>query len=351
MAVDLGKFVNEVKTPISFHDLSGKRLAIDAYNTIYQFLSIIRQPDGMPLVDSKNRVTSHLSGLFYRTISMIENGITPIYVFDGMPPLLKQRTIEARANKRKEAYEEWQEAKAKGLVEEARMHAMASSRVNKQIIESSKLLLSAMGVPFIQAPSEGEAQAAKMVSDGLVYAAASQDYDLFLFGSEIVVRNLTITGKRKLPRKNVYIEISTEKILLSDLLKKLAISREQLIWIGILMGTDFNAGIEGVGPATALKLVKEIPDTLQLAAYVKEKYGDFDADPFEVEKIFREPETEPIEKKDLDVMVKESAPSKEEIIKIMCSEYEFSTERISKFADKLIAIRQSSGQKGIGNWF
>ncbi|MGC8710480.1 MAG: flap endonuclease-1 [Candidatus Micrarchaeia archaeon] len=351
MAVDLGKFVNEVKKPISFQELSGKRLAIDAYNTIYQFLSIIRQPDGTPLVDSKNRVTSHLSGIFYRTISMIENGIIPIYVFDGMPPLLKQRTIEARANKRKEAYEEWQEAKAKGLIEEARMHAMASSRVNKQIIESSKALLSAMGVPHIQAPSEGEAQAAKMVSENLVYAAASQDYDLFLFGSEVVIRNLAITGKRKLPRKNIYIEVSTEKALLSDMLKKLEITREQLIWIGILMGTDFNLGIEGVGPATALKLVKQMPNAADLVKYARDKYGDFDVDPFEVEKIFIEPEVAHIEKKDIDNIIKESSPSKEEILKIMCSEYEFSVERISKFADKLVAIKQSAGQKGIGNWF
>lgn len=114
MAVDLGKFVGEVKHKIDIEELANRRVAIDAYNTIYQFISIIRQPDGTPLFDSKNRVTSHLSGLFYRTINLMEKGVVPIYVFDGIPPSLKKRTLEARMNRRKEAYAEWQVAKEKG---------------------------------------------------------------------------------------------------------------------------------------------------------------------------------------------------------------------------------------------
>ncbi|MGB9732381.1 MAG: flap endonuclease-1 [Candidatus Micrarchaeia archaeon] len=346
MAVDISKLVGEVKEIIELNELSGKKLAIDAYNTIYQFLSIIRQPDGTPLVDSKNRITSHLSGLFYRTINILEYNIMPIFVFDGMPPVLKQRTLEARASRREEAYKEWQEAKEKGLVEEARLHAMASSKINKEILESSKELLAAMGIPFIQAPGEGEAQAARMVKEKIVYAAASQDYDLFLFGSDIVIRNLTITGRRKLPRKNVYVNVSTERIFLNNLLQKFSISQNDLIWVGILIGTDFNSGIEGIGPVTALKLVKEHKDRNELVKFVEEKYHSFDVDPFEVEKIFSEPETNDLSPEERQSFEK-IKPDKEKIIKIMCDEYEFSRERVEKFADRLLEISGKKGQRGL----
>ncbi|MGC8586744.1 MAG: flap endonuclease-1 [Candidatus Micrarchaeia archaeon] len=352
MAVDISKLVSEVKESIELQQLSGKRIAIDAYNTIYQFLSIIRQPDGTPLVDSKNRVTSHLSGLFYRTISMMQNGITPIYVFDGTPPPLKAKTIEARMNRREEAYKEWQKAKAKGMEEEARVHAMASTRINKEIVESSKELLRLMGVAYIQAPSEGEAQAARMVQEGLAYAAASQDYDLFLFGAERVVRNLTITGRRKLPRKNVYIEVQPELALLSKLLEKLQITRRQLVWLGMLIGTDFNEGIKGVGPMTALKIAKSSNSLDEVSSTVKSKYGvDLGNDAHEVEEIFMNPDTSEIDKAKMSSAIKDSKPDKRMLIKFMCDEHGFSEERISKFADLLLSIRSAAGQKGISDWF
>ncbi|MEM2597592.1 MAG: flap structure-specific endonuclease, partial [Thermofilum sp.] len=131
MGVNLRELAEPVTTEIPLEQLSGRVVALDAYNMLYQFLTAIRQPDGTPLMDSRGRVTSHLSGLFYRTINLIEQGISPIFVFDGIPPALKKRTIEARMNRRNEAYEEWQEAKEKGLTEEARMHAMASSKIDK----------------------------------------------------------------------------------------------------------------------------------------------------------------------------------------------------------------------------
>ncbi len=346
MAVDISKLVGEVKETIELKELHGKRLAIDAYNTIYQFLSIIRQPDGTPLTDSKNRITSHLSGLFYRTINILEYNIMPIFVFDGLPPVLKQRTLEARANRREEAYKEWQEAKEKGLVEEARLHAMASSKISKEIVESSKELLSAMGIPFIQAPSEGEAQAARLVREGLAYAAASQDYDLFLFGSDIVVRNLTISGRRKLPKKNVYIEVYPERIFLNKLLEHFSINQNDLIWIGILIGTDFNSGIEGIGPATALKLVKEYKSRDKLVEFVESKYESFDVDPFEVEKIFLKPETKELSEEEIK-RLDSLKPDKEKIIRIMCDEYEFSRDRIEKFTEKLLELSGSKGQKSL----
>lgn len=351
MAVDLGKLVAEVKENISISELSNKRVAIDAYNTIYQFISIIRGPDGTPLTDSKNRVTSHLSGLFYRTINLIEQGVLPIYTFDGKPHVLKQRTLEARANRRSEALAEWEKAKAAGQLEEARSYAVQSSRINKWIVDSSKELLTHMGVPYIQAPSEGEAQGARMVRDGLVYAAASQDYDLFLFGSEVIVRNLTITGKRKLPGKGIYIDVEPERIYLKKFLDNLKLKREQLIWMGMLIGTDFNEGIEKVGPKTALKIVNEHKSLKGIEGYIKEKYNkEFDVDPNEVENIFLNPDTLEMSAAELNEKIKNSVPNKSAILKFMCDEHEFSEERISKFADKLLGIKQSGGQKGINSW-
>ena len=319
MAVELGKLVSEVKETIELSDISNRKIAVDAYNTIYQFLSIIRQPDGMPLVDSKGNVTSHLSGILYRTINLLEYGITPVFVFDGMPPLLKRRTLEARAMRRESALKEWEKAKALGNVEEARAHAMASTKINKEIVASSKDLLRYMGIPFIQAPSEGEAQAASLCGRGLVYASASQDYDSFLFGADIVIRNLAISGRRKLPGKNIYINVNTERISLKKLLENLSISREQLILLGMLMGTDFNAGIEKVGPKTALKIVKEHRTLDDVVGYVKERYGtEFDSDPREVMDLFANPEVDKISEGEFSKLVSEPKPDKDSIVKFMC---------------------------------
>ena len=351
MAVSLGKLVSEVRRKIDFEDISGKIIAVDAFNTIYQFLSIIRQPDGSPLVDSKNRVTSHLSGILYRTVNLLEYNITPVYVFDGIPPLLKRRTLEARSNRRMQAMKDWDKALREGQIEEARSHAMASTKINSEVIESAKELLKYIGIPFIQAPSEGEAQAATMVSDGLVYASASQDYDSFLFGAEVVIRNLTISGRRKLPGKNIYIDVTPERVLLNDLLGKFGIDRRQLILLGILMGTDFNTGIDKVGPKTALKIVKEYKTVDKVVRYAKEKYGiEFDSDPSEVVSLFENPESIHMAKPEFQELVAKARPDKQSLIKFMCDEHDFSQDRITKFSDKLLELRGTKGQRGINNW-
>ncbi len=351
MAVELGKLVAEVREQIGLGDLSGKVIAIDAYNTIYQFLSIIRQPDGAPLVDSNGRVTSHLSGLLYRTINLLEARIIPVFVFDGMPPLLKRRTLEARANRRAAALKEWERAKGAGQVEEARMHAMASTKINKEIVESSKELLTHMGIPFMQAPSEGEAQGAALVREGLAYASASQDYDSFLFGADVVIRNLTISGRRKLPMKNVWIEVKTERIMLKRLLDSVGIDRMQLIHLGMLVGTDFNSGIERVGPKTALKIVKEYRSIEDITSYIKTKYGaEFDSDPKEVEALFTDPEVSKMGAVEFNALLSSAMPDGDRILRFMCDEHGFSAERVQKVADKLLELKGKKGQKGINNW-
>lgn len=349
MAVDLSKLITREKITVS--QLSGKTVAIDAYNVLYQFLSIIRQPDGTPLKDSKGRVTSHLSGLFYRSIDLIQNGITPIYVFDGIPSKLKMKTIEARTKRRDDAYDAWMESKAKGALEAARTYAQQSTRVDKAIVSSAKELLKLMGIAVINAPGEGESQASYMAKAGLVYAAASQDYDTLLFGSPTIIRNLTLSGRRKLPMKNVYVEVVPERIILAETLSALGISRKQLIWIGIMLGNDFNEGIKGIGPKNALKIVKDAKSLSEVESIVEQKYkSQFQTDVSEVEELFENPEIVELSDLELRQMV-DAKPDSEGIIKMMCSEYGFSENRISKFAETLSKLRNSSKQAGISKWF
>ncbi|MDE1869006.1 MAG: flap endonuclease-1 [Candidatus Micrarchaeota archaeon] len=348
MAVDLSKLVSKRK--IEFEELRGKTVAVDAFNVLYQFLSIIRQPDGTPLMDSHGNVTSHLSGLFYRTIELIEYGINPIYVFDGIPSVLKQKTIQARMQRRKEQYEAWQKAKEEGNIEEARLRAQGSTRITDQVIGSAKELLDLMGVAHINAPSEGEAQASYMSKKGLVYATASQDYDTLLFGSSYVVRNLTFSGRRKLPRKNVYINVEPELVSFKDTLATLGVTHKQLIWTGIMLGTDFNMGIKGAGPKTALKIAKASKSIDDLKHQIKEKFDvEFELDIKEVEDLFLNPEVKDISKDDIESMLSMSY-NKDGIIKFMCRQHDFSEERISKQAERLASRKNEQRQKGIDKW-
>ncbi len=351
MAVDIGKLVSKVKKKIELEELSTRTVAIDAYNTIYQFLSIIRQPDGTPLMDTKGRITSHLSGLFYRTMNLLEARIQPVFVFDGIPSILKQRTIEARMNRREEAKKQWSEALEKGMIEEARVHAMASTRINRDIVESSKELLSMMGVPWIQAPGEGEAQSARMTKDGVAYASASQDYDSFLLGATTVIRNLTISGRRKLPGRNIYINVSVEMTRTDELLKSLEIDQRMLILLGMLIGTDFNTGVDRVGPMTALKIVKEHKTPEAVAAHVLQKYGtDISDELSSVMRLFENPETVQVSNNEMEAMINKAKPDKQRILKFMCDEHGFSHERIGKYADMLFELRNGPSQKGINKW-
>lgn len=342
MSVDLATLVARRK--LSLDELSGKRVAIDAYNVLYQFLTIIRGPDGTPLSDVNGNVTSHLSGLFYRTIELIDHDITPIYVFDGIPSKLKQKTIEARMGRRNEAFGAWEQAKKEGNLEDARKYAQQSTRINKYIVESAKLLLELMGVQSVNAPGEGEAQASRMCRDGIVYAAASQDYDTLLFGSPLVVRNLTISGRRKLPSKNIFINIEPEIVSLDETLKSLGITQIKLIWIGMLLGTDFNDGIKGIGPKTAIKIVRDASSFSDIEAYVKNKYNvEFSSNASEVEDLFLNPEVSDI---DIGSAVHNfnKIPDKVSLLDFMCKEHSFSEDRIKKFVDKLCAKRAAGRQ-------
>jgi flap endonuclease-1 len=340
MGIQLGDIV--AKEKLELQTLAGKKVAIDAHNALYQFLSIIRQRDGTPLMDFKGRVTSHLSGLFYRTSKLMEEGIRPVYVFDGKPPDLKSKTLGERSAIRTAAQGKWEEAKARGAEADARKFAMASTRLTRPMIDECKILLDAMGVPHVQAPSEGEAQAAWMAHEGIVEYSASQDYDSLLFGAPKLVRNLTISGRRKLPGKDVYVDVEPELIVLDDALQKLGINRKQLVWLGILVGTDFNDGVKGIGPKKALKIVKDAP-TLQVA--VAKSGGIFEVEPEAVEEIFLNP---PIDRK---AEVNFGRPDKARIVKFMCGEHDFSEERIGGVVDAMAKkLDEKGSQSSLGQW-
>ncbi|MFO7794868.1 MAG: flap endonuclease-1 [Promethearchaeati archaeon] len=255
MGVKINELVKEVKRSITFENLFQKRIAIDAFNTIYQFLAIIRQRDGTPLKDYEGNITSHLSGLFYRTINFIEHNIKPIYVFDGEPSELKSETIKERRQVKEEAKVKMIEAQEKGDLTEAKKFAQMTSKLDSDMIEESKKLINYMGIPVVQAASEGEAQSAYMVQNGDVWACASQDYDTLLFGGKRLVRNFAVSRSKKV--KNTTVTLDIEYVSLKNMLEKYEISREQLIEMGILIGTDFYPGIKGIGQHTALNLIKE----------------------------------------------------------------------------------------------
>jgi flap endonuclease-1 len=333
MGVAIRDIVADYKTPVTWDSLSGVA-AIDANNALYQFLTIIRQPDGTPLMDRQGRVTSHLSGILFRVSNFMEKGIKPVFVFDGKPAALKQTTIDGRRKIRDEAGEKWKEAIERGDEAEAYKQARSSSRVDTTIIETSKELLRFMGLPTIQAPGEGEAQAAYMVTKGEARYVVSQDYDTLLFGAPNLVRNLTVSGKRKIRGRQI--TVNPERLILTDVLDGLKLTREQLIEIGILVGTDFNPGVEGIGAKTGLKIVQRG----EFMTKVHEKLPDFDPAP--VMDLFLHPDVTD------DYTLVWGHPDITGIKKMLCGEYDFSEERVEKAMENFCV---KAGQKTLESWF
>ena len=333
------------KTPARLKDLSGKSIAIDAYNALYQFLAIIRQPDGTPLKDSSGRVTSHLSGLLYRTCNLVEMGIKPIYVFDGVPPALKEVEIKRRMKVKREALVKYEQALKAGKVEEARMYAQATSRLKDYMAEDSKRLLKLMGIPWVQAPSEGEAQAAHLVKRGDADYCASQDYDSLLFGAPRLLRNVTISGRRKLPGKKIYIEVVPEIVELEHVLKECEITYEQIIDIGMLIGTDFNPeGIKGLGPKTALKLIREHGSLEKALPHIKN--AEFPVEPQRIREIFLHPKVKDNYK------IEWREPDVEGVINFICRERDFSEDRVRKALEKMRrGAEELKGKTTLEKWF
>ncbi|MEM3671172.1 MAG: flap endonuclease-1 [Thermoprotei archaeon] len=343
MGVDLSGIVSS-KT-IEFKNLPRGVVAVDAYNALYQFLSVIRQPDGSPLTNSKGETTSHLQGLFYRTINLLEVGVRPVYVFDGAVHELKHRELETREERRERAEKEARVAVSEGRLEVARSKAAQAVRMNKPMAEQAKTLLAHMGVPSVQAPFEGEAQAAKIALDGKAYACASQDYDSLLFGAPKLLRNLTIAGRRKLPFRNSYTEVKPELVELYEVLRSNGISREQLVEIALLVGTDYNPeGFPGIGAKTALKLIRE-HGNIRAALAAKGFSPSFDVDRLKSE--FLNPRVSD------DYSFAFTSPDREAVLRFLCDENDFSHERVEAALQRLsnAASSSSGSQQSLEKWF
>lgn len=344
MGVKLGDLIpEEILEKIELEDLRGRAVALDAYNILYQFITIIRGQDGRPLMDKHGRITSHLSGLFFRTINFLKAGMKPIYVYDGRPPELKKQTIEKRMEKRTEAAILYRQALEEGRIEEARKYAQQAATLDEYIVESSKKLISLMGLPVIQAPCEGEAQAAYMTQKGDVYASASQDMDSLLFGSPRLIRNLSIVGRRKLPGRKEYVDVVPELIHLEKLLNALKITREQLIDIGILIGTDYWEGVKGVGPRKALMLIKDYGSAENVLKHLK---ITSEVDVGKIKSIFLKPTVLESYK------IEWAEPDYQAIEDMLCGEHDFSVDRVRKALNELKeTMKKERGKTSLDAWF
>ncbi|MEM5806009.1 MAG: flap structure-specific endonuclease, partial [Candidatus Aenigmatarchaeota archaeon] len=245
-----------------------------------------------------------------------------------------------RERVREEARKKWEEAVRKG--EKAIKYAQAASQMDEKILESSKKILELMGIPWIQAPSEGEAQCSYMCKKNDVFATGSQDADSLLFGSPRLVRNLSISGRKKLPGKEVYIEVKPQLIELQNVLKTLDLTREQLIMIGLLIGTDYNEGIEGIGPKTALKLVREHKTLEKLLTAI-----EFPAE-IDIERVYNFFLNPPVTD---EYTIQPKEPNKEKLIKFMVDEHDFAIDRVEKVIDKLKESYNRTKQVDLKGWF
>lgn len=340
MGLDLKPLVIREKTRLE--SFATKVVAIDAYNAIYQFLATIRGPDGMNLSDSQGRVTSHLSGLLYRNVNFLSIGIRPVYVFDGKSPSLKSAEVERRRQIKKDATVKYERALSEGKMDEARKYAQQTTAMRDGMVGDSKRLLGLFGIPCIDAPSEGEAMAAHLTNTGQAHASASQDYDSVLFGAKKLVRNFTNSGRRKIPNRNSYIEVEPEIIETKKCLDEHGLTQEQLVDIGILIGTDFNPdGFERIGPKTALKTIRQYK-RLEDIPSIQEKLSEIDYE--QIRRIFLEPEiaeTGEIEFGEIDY---------DGISDYLVGEREFSADRVAASLNRLRKSIEKKSQT-LEQWF
>ncbi|MFQ6053825.1 MAG: flap endonuclease-1 [Candidatus Bathyarchaeia archaeon] len=328
-----------LKRVVELADLRGRPLAVDAFNVLHQFLALIRSRDGAPLTDDEGHVTSHLVGLAFRTTRLVADyQMMPVFVFDGKPPPLKRGEIERRRALRRRAEDAYAAALERMDYAEAFSKAVMTGRLTPEIVADAKRLLDLLGFPWVQAPGEGEAQAAYMARRGDVWAVNSRDYDALLFGAPRLVRYLTIEGREYLPSRGMSRRLKPEVIDLDALLRHHGITREQLIDLAIMIGTDFNEGIRGIGPKTALRLVKEHGRLEDMPEEVASRLpGNYD----EIRRLYLEPEV-------TDEYRVEWGPLHEEGLRaFLCEERSFSRRRVEVILERM---RRFHGQQRLGAW-
>jgi flap endonuclease-1 len=317
----------------------GRKVAIDASMSIYQFLIAVRQ-DGSTLTNAEGETTSHLMGMFYRTIRMIENGIKPVYVFDGKPPEMKSGELAKRQERREEAQKSLEQAEAAEEPENVEKFQKRLVKVTKQHNDECKTLLRLMGVPYIEAPCEAEAQCAALVKAGKVYAVGTEDMDALTFGSTVLLRHLTFSEARKMPIKEFYLD---------RVLRDLELSYDQFIDLCILLGCDYCDSIRGIGPKRAMELIRQHKT---IEAVVKsldpKKYPVPENWPYEeARRLFKNPDVSDPES----LEIKWLEPDVEELVKFMVTDKGFNEERIRNGAKKLEKSRTTTTQGRLDTFF
>ncbi|CAL8070026.1 unnamed protein product [Orchesella dallaii] len=322
-----------------FKNYFGRRIAIDASMSLYQFLIAVRQQDGMQLTTSDGDTTSHLMGFFYRTIRMIDNGIKPVYVFDGKPPEMKSGELEKRTERRNEAQKALEKAQEAGDAEEADKMQRRLVKVDKTHVAEAKQLLTFMGVPFVEAPCEAEAQCAFLQKTGQVFGVGTEDMDALTFGTKVLLRHLTFSEARKMPIKEFYLE---------TVLEALQFTMDEFIDVCILLGCDYCDSIRGIGPKRALELMKshrsieKILDNIDKNKYTVPEYFPYK----QARELFKNPEV------DKTVQISWNMPIDEDgLINYMCNEKGFSEERMRSGVKKLRAARGKSTQGRLDSFF
>ncbi|KAG5307025.1 FEN1 endonuclease, partial [Acromyrmex insinuator] len=317
----------------------GRKIAIDASMCLYQFLIAVRS-EGAQLTTVDGETTSHLMGTFYRTIRMVEQGIKPVYVFDGKPPNLKSGELAKRAERRDEAQKLLQAAEEDGNVEAIDKFNRRLVKVTKTHADEAKELLQLMGIPYVDAPCEAEAQCAALVKAGKVFATATEDMDALTFGCNVLLRRLTFSEARKLPVQ----EIHFDKVLAG-----LELNHNEFIDLCIMLGCDYTNSIKGVGPKRAIELIKnhrsleKIIENIDVKKYpIPEDWNYKDA-----RLLFQEPEVSNPD----DVQLKWSEPDEEGLVKFLCGDKQFNEERVRNGAKKLHKARNTSTQGRLDSFF
>lgn len=337
--------------------LFGRKVAIDASMSIYQFLIAVRQQDGQLLQNEAGEVTSHLMGFFYRTIRMVENGIKPAYVFDGKPPELKSGVLSKRLERREEAKEAGEEAKETGTAEDLDKFTRRTVKVTREHNEECRKLLTLMGIPVVVAPSEAEAQCAELARGGKVYAAGSEDMDTLTFNTPILFRHLTFSEAKKQP----ILEVDLKKAL-----EGLDMTMSQFIELCLLLGCDYLEPIKGIGPKTAYKLMQEHGNLDKVVEHLKAKAAakqDDDAEegkkkrggvqvpeewPWEEAKtLFEKPDVTPADQIDLEW----KEPDVEGLVDFLVREKGFMEDRVRKSCEKLTKAVNTKQQGRIDGFF
>lgn len=332
MGVNLTPIVT--RHPTDLEAFRGRTVAVDGNLELYQFLSIMRMRDGRPLMDGSGHVTSHLNGLLFRTTRLITDfGIRPVFVFDGPPPDLKRAEIAKRREAREKAQREHDEAVARGDLGTAWSKAVTATRLTRPMIEDAKTLLTFLGIPWVQAPSEGEAQAAYLAARGDAWAAGSKDYDSLLFGTPRLVRFLAVASTEFLPSVGRSRSVPPEVIDLEENLRLLGVTREQLIDAAILVGTDFFPGVKGIGPKTAVKRIREWGSLERAPAELRDRLPD-NADA--IRGFFlRPPVADPGD-------LKPAPVRREAVMQFLCDERGFAAPRVAGVLDRLRSVRTMS---------